>query len=45
MSEVENAMLESIRRFTNDVLAPAAAEIDEQAAFVTRHLQPMAELG
>ena len=45
MSEVENAMLESIRRFTNDVLAPAAAEIDEQAAFVTRHRQPMAELG
>jgi butyryl-CoA dehydrogenase len=45
MSEVEIAMLESIRRFTNDVLAPAAAEIDEQAAFVTCHLQPMAELG
>jgi butyryl-CoA dehydrogenase len=45
MSEVENAILESIRRFTNDVLAPAAAEIDEQAAFVTRHLRPMAELG
>jgi butyryl-CoA dehydrogenase len=45
MSEVENAMLESIRRFTNDVLAPAAAEIDDQAAFVTRHLQPMSELG
>jgi butyryl-CoA dehydrogenase len=45
MSEVENAMLESIRRFTKDVLTPAAAEIDEQAAFVTRHLQPMAELG
>jgi butyryl-CoA dehydrogenase len=45
MSEVEIAMLESIRRFTNDVLAPAAAEIDEQATFVTRHLRPMAELG
>jgi butyryl-CoA dehydrogenase len=45
MSEVENAILDSIRRFTDDVLAPAAAEIDEEADFVTRHLEPMAELG
>ncbi len=45
MSEEENIMLDYIYQFANDVLAPAAAEIDEQAVFVSRHLQPMAELG
>jgi butyryl-CoA dehydrogenase len=45
MSETENVILDYIRRFADDVLAPAAAEIDEQAVFVTRHLKPMAELG
>jgi len=45
MSEVDNAILNYVRQFADDVLAPVAAEIDEQAVFVTRHLQSMAELG
>jgi butyryl-CoA dehydrogenase len=45
MSEVDSAILNYVRQFADDVLAPVAAEIDEQAVFVTRHLDSMAELG
>jgi butyryl-CoA dehydrogenase len=45
MSDEEQLILNTIRRFADEVLAPAAAEIDEDAVFVTRHLKPMAELG
>ncbi len=45
MTDDESAVVDSVRRFADEVLTPAAADIDEQAAFVTRHLKPMAELG
>lgn len=45
MNNEEQAVLEAVRRFADDVLAPAAGEIDEGCLFVTRHLEPLASLG
>ena len=45
ISMEERTVLEMIQRYTSDVLAPAASEIDEMGTFVTRHLRGMAELG
>ncbi len=45
MNDEEQAVLDAVCRFAGDVLAPAAGEIDEAALFVTRHLEPMANLG
>lgn len=45
LSSEEGAILDTIRRFADEVLVPAAAQIDEDEIFVTRHLKPMAELG
>ncbi len=41
----ETAMIDAVHRFADEVLAPAAAGVDEEAVFVTRHLQPMADMG
>ena len=45
MTDEERAIVDTIRRFADDVLAPAAPDIDESAVFVSRHLKPMVELG
>lgn len=45
MTDEERAMIDSVRRFADEVLAPAAAGIDEDSTFVTQHIEPMAELG
>ena len=45
MNDMENTLLDYVRRFADKVLAPAAAEIDEKSIFVTCHLEAMAELG
>jgi len=45
MSDSDLAALESVRRVATEVLAPAAAETDASAAFPTRQLAALAELG
>lgn len=45
MNDMENTLLDYVRRFAGKVLTPAAAEIDEKSIFVTCHLDAMAELG
>ena len=44
-TEDEAAVLTQIARFAAEVLAPRAAELDENARFATCHLPAMAELG
>ncbi|WP_022730034.1 acyl-CoA dehydrogenase family protein [Fodinicurvata sediminis] len=44
-SEEEVAVLDQIERFAREVLAPAAAALDEEARFATCHLPAMANLG
>jgi len=41
----EQAMLDQIERFAEEVLAPKAAELDENGTFATCHLPAMADLG
>ncbi|MCM2562078.1 acyl-CoA dehydrogenase family protein [Lutimaribacter sp. EGI FJ00015] len=41
----EKAMLDQVARFADEVLAPRAAELDENATFATCHLPALAELG
>jgi alkylation response protein AidB-like acyl-CoA dehydrogenase len=45
MSDEETSIIGTVRRFADDVLAPAASEIDEGAESVNRYLHPMADLG
>lgn len=45
MSDDERAVVDQIARFSASVLAPRAAELDEQATFATLHLPAMADLG
>lgn len=45
LPEDERAAIDAIRRFADEVLAPAAADLDEQASFATCHLKGLAELG
>lgn len=45
VSEDEAAVIEQVERFSADVLAPRAAQLDEEATFATVHLPAMAELG
>ncbi|MCL4674603.1 MAG: acyl-CoA dehydrogenase family protein, partial [Pararhodobacter sp.] len=45
MSDDERAVVDQIARFSASVLAPRAAELDEQAIFATLHLPAMADLG
>lgn len=44
-TEDEAAILDQIERFSSEVLAPQAAELDETSTFATCHLPTMAELG
>lgn len=44
-NEDEGAILEQVSRFADEVLAPQAARIDEEARFATCHLPAMTELG
>lgn len=44
-NEDEAAILAQIERFSMEVLAPRAAEIDETSTFATCHLKAMTELG
>lgn len=41
----ERAVVEQIERFSNEVLAPQAARLDENGTFAVEHLPVMAELG
>ncbi|MEZ5774837.1 MAG: acyl-CoA dehydrogenase family protein [Hyphomicrobiaceae bacterium] len=41
----EGAVLETIERFAEEVLAPSAAEIDEREAFAAQHLPALREVG
>jgi len=45
MSEDERAAIDQISRFSQDVLAPKAAQLDEESIFATCHLPAMAEIG
>lgn len=45
MSEEERAVVTQIDRFAQEVLAPQAARIDEEALFATLHLPAMAGMG
>ncbi|WP_294612057.1 acyl-CoA dehydrogenase family protein, partial [uncultured Roseovarius sp.] len=45
MSDDERALVAQIERFSHEVLAPKAAQIDEEALFATCHLDAMAEMG
>lgn len=45
MSDDERAVIEQIQRFSAEVLAPKAAEIDEKSLFAALHLPAMAEMG
>ena len=45
MIEDERAVIEQIERFAAEVLAPKAAQLDEESLFATLHLPAMAELG
>ena len=45
LSAEELSVVETVRRFSLERLAPAAQEIDETSAFVQRHLPALAELG
>ena len=41
----ETEVVETVRRFAREVLQPAAADVDETASFVSRHLPGLGELG
>ena len=45
MSDEERAVVTQIERFAQEVLAPQAARIDEEALFATLHLPAMAGMG
>lgn len=45
MPDDERAVVEQIERFSNEVLAPQAARLDENGTFAVEHLPVMAELG
>ncbi|MCK0151724.1 acyl-CoA dehydrogenase family protein [Marivita sp. S6314] len=45
MTDDERAMIDQVARFSGDVLAPKAAQLDEEAQFATCHLPAMADLG
>ncbi len=45
MNEDDRAVIEQIERFATEVLAPKAAQLDEESLFATLHLPAMAELG
>lgn len=45
MLEDERAAVEQIERFSQAVLAPMAAKLDEESIFATIHLPAMAEMG
>jgi butyryl-CoA dehydrogenase len=45
MLEDERAVISQIERFSQEVLAPKAAQLDEEAIFATCHLPAMAEMG
>ncbi|WP_194098678.1 acyl-CoA dehydrogenase family protein [Marivivens aquimaris] len=45
MSDDERALVAQIERFSTEVLAPKAAQIDEEALFATLHLDAMADMG
>ena len=44
-SDDDIALLDAIRRYAAEVLAPAAAEIDETGRSATMHLDSLAEMG
>ncbi|MBX6323523.1 MAG: acyl-CoA dehydrogenase family protein, partial [Rhodospirillaceae bacterium] len=44
-SEEDRALLDAIARYCRDVLAPAAAEIDETGRSATCHLESLSEMG
>jgi butyryl-CoA dehydrogenase len=45
MSDDERAVIDQITRFADQVLAPKAAQLDEEGLFATLHLPAMAEMG
>lgn len=45
MQDEERAIVAQVARFSREVLAPKAAQLDEDAQFATCHLPAMAELG
>lgn len=45
LSNEERAVVEQILRFSNDILAPRAAEIDAKGQFATLHRPALAEMG
>lgn len=45
LSSEEQAVVDQINRFSNEILAPHAAELDATGAFATVHLPALAELG
>ena len=45
LNSEEQAVIGQIERFSNEVLAPAAAAIDEKSQFATLHLPALAEMG
>ncbi len=45
LSSEEEAVVDQIHRFSNEILAPHAAELDATGAFATVHLPALAELG
>jgi alkylation response protein AidB-like acyl-CoA dehydrogenase len=45
LSDDEKPIIEQIERFSSEVLAPAAAKLDEEARFATVHLPRMSEMG
>ena len=45
MTDDERAIVEQVARFSQKVLAPKAAQLDEEALFATCHLPAMAALG
>ncbi|NRP43049.1 Acryloyl-CoA reductase (NADH) [Aliiroseovarius sp. xm-v-225] len=45
LNSEERAVIDQIARFSDEVLAPRAAEIDAKGQFATLHLSAMAEMG
>lgn len=45
MPDDERAVIDQIERFAAEVLAPKAAQLDEEGLFATLHLPAMAEMG
>lgn len=45
INDTERAVVDQIERFATEVIAPKAAQLDEDALFATLHLPAMAEMG